>query len=85
MELLIGMMLLLQIVISIQIMLVGKQMLQRISGLEAEMIGACGVKEETDWTDEKCVLHEEPVKKEQNLSGDKAEALINEVLSEVFS
>ncbi len=85
MELLIGIMLFLQIVISIQIMLVGKQMLQRIAGLEMKMTGACGLKMETDRTDEKCILHEESVKKEKNLSGDKAEALINEVLSEVFS
>ena len=98
MEILSGMILLLQVVISIQIMLVGKQVLQRIGVLEGnftEMVvlpdkaSTVPIKEngtkkvqqtfENGMSDRVQALPENPSGKESQ------EALINEVLSEVFS
>ena len=85
MEVLLGMMLLLQTVISIQIMLVGKQMLQRIAGLEMKLPDASKTEEEMHRQDGQFFEQEKPVQTQSEWQGDKAEALINEVLSEVFS
>jgi len=85
MEVLLGMMLLLQTVISIQIMLVGKQVLQRIAGLEMKLPDASKAEEEMNRQDGQLFEQEKPVQKQSEWQGDKAEALINEVLSEVFS
>jgi len=84
-ELLLGVILLLQIVISLQIMLVGKQVLQGIGGLEMKLSGVRELDEEKPQTEKTLILQEKPAENGQNLSVDKAEALINEVLSEVFS
>lgn len=84
-ELLLGVILLLQIVISLQIMLMRKQVLQGIGGLEMKLSGVQKPEEEKSQTEKTLALREKPAENGQNLSGDKAEALINEVLSEVFS
>ena len=88
MEILSGMILLLQVVILIQIMLVGKQTLQRIADLEAKIPNMCSVEEVQEKKmppEEGAFEQNELIKKEPNLSANKAEALLNEVLSEVFS
>jgi len=85
MEVLLGMMLLLQIVISIQIMLVGKQVLQRIAGLEMKLSDVPETEEEPKRQPVPLFEQEKPVQNQSEWQGDKAEALINEVLSEVFS
>ena len=85
MEILSGMIVLLQVVISIQIMLVGKRVLQRIDALETKMTYTGKKDEETMQEEEPLSIQGECVKEAVHMSGDKAEALLNEVLSEVFS
>ena len=82
--------LLLQIVISIQIMLMGKKVLQRIEALETKWSDVPGqaadmAQNENLQTMERIFVQEESAPKGQELSVNHAESLINEVLSEVFS
>lgn len=85
MEVLLGMMLLLQIVISIQLMLIGKQVLQRITALEMKMPDIPKKEEEMLQWEEMPLEQVKMVEKQPEWPVDKPEVLINEVLSEVFS
>ena len=85
MEVLLGMMLLLQIVISIQIMLVGKQVLQRIAVLESKLPDTPKTEKEKIQQDGPLFEQEEIVPKQQEWPVEKPEVLLNEVLAEVFS
>lgn len=87
MEFLIGVILLLQVVVLIQIMLIGKQMLQRMEVLgkifsrNTELLEEKGVLEVTDnevksWESDSSGAKEDRKNQEE---------LLNEVLSEVFS
>lgn len=86
MEALLGMILLLQVVISIQIMLAHRQVLQRLDGQgksieRTKQLKACAVVNDTDeGMAEALQLPHQSAQDEQK--GDLA--LINEVLSEVF-
>lgn len=98
MEVLSGLILLLQVVISIQIMLMRKRMLQRMAGVEKKIDDAVKRANNTSEQNQKESIAEdltleqkafcqvknckEPEKSLQNVS---REALLNEVLSEVFS
>ena len=82
--------LLLQIVISIQIMLTGKKVLQRIEELEAKISDVPEREDEMAQIEnaqitEQIFAQEKSAPKGQALAGNNAESLINEVLSEVFS
>lgn len=87
MEFLIGIILLLQVVVSIQIMLIGKQMLQRMEALEKNFSRNTEVLEEKGVLE---VVNDEAKSCESGSSGAEKdrknqEELLNEVLSEVFS
>lgn len=87
MEFLIGVILLLQVVVLIQIMLIGKQMLQRMEVLgkifsrNTELLEEKGVLEVTDNEVKSWESDSSGAKKDRK----NQEELLNEVLSEVFS
>lgn len=87
MEFLIGVILLLQVVVLIQIMLIGKQMLQRMEVLgknfsrNTELLEEKGVLEVADNEVKSCESDSSGAKKDRK----NQEELLNEVLSEVFS
>lgn len=95
MELLLGMILLLQVLILIQSMQAGKQVLQRIETLETNLtkmekqsddgcVEEKGVKKESPSPDdEKRDMEPDSTRKQKEKESQ--EALLNEVLSEVFS
>ena len=85
MEAIIGMMLFLQILIVIQIMLMGKQVLQRITEIEKKLSDLQKIEKEKLSEEEPLFIQEKSMEIKRNFSKDKAEELINEVLSEVFS
>jgi len=72
-------------VISIQIMLVGKQVLQRIAVLESKLPDTPKTEKEKIQQDGPLFEQEGMVSKQPEWPVDKPEVLINEVLSEVFS
>ena len=85
MEAIMGMMLFLQILIVIQIMLMGKQVLQRMTEIEEKIPDIQKIEKEKTREDEPTFVQEKTMEIKRNFSKDKAEELINEVLSEVFS
>lgn len=87
MEILSGMILLVQVVILIQIMLVEKQVLQRIGALEAKINDSeegtiAGDALKLSDVEMESMAQEQP---ENSREKEEQEALLNEVLSEVFS